>query len=67
MTMTSYDNPVSFFTGEDDYKNTRLYSKWLGDESIKVSGKEYESISSIVDSNISPWTKEIPIDGTDGF
>jgi hypothetical protein len=39
------DNNVVFFTGVDDYKMTRKYGQWLGQEYIKITGKEYTSIN----------------------
>ena len=61
------DNPVSFFTGEDDYQNTRRYGTYLGGETIQVAGKDYESLTKLFNYTFSPWEQDVYIDGTDGM
>ena len=39
------NNTVSFFTGEDDYRMTRQYGQWLGQENILMKGKQYTSMT----------------------
>jgi len=61
------DNNVVFFTGVDDYKMTRQYGQWLGQEYIKMAGKEYTSINQIANYTYSPWKEPVILDGTDGM
>ena len=61
------NNSISFFTGEDNYKNTRRYGSWLGSDKIKIQKKDYESITKLHETTYSPWREEVYIDGTDGM
>ena len=61
------DNQVAFFTGEDDYKMTRVYGEWLGQEFIMIKGKEYKSLNDIQEFIFSPWPEKVLLDGTDGM
>ena len=61
------DNPVSFFTGEDNYRNTRRYASWLDSEEIKIQYNTYESISKVVPATRAPWKDPVQLDGTDGM
>ena len=61
------DNEIAFFTGEDDYKMTRVYGEWLGQEFIMIKGKEYKSLTDIQDFIFSPWPEKVLLDGTDGM
>ena len=61
------DNPVSFFTGEDNYKNTRRYASWLESDEIMIQYNTYESISKVVPATRAPWKDPVQLDGTDGM
>ena len=61
------DNPISFFTGEGDYKNTRRYASWLESDKITIQKKDYKSISQLYNTTFSPWREEVFLDGTDGM
>ena len=39
------NNPMAFFTGEDDHSLTRTYGLWLNETTIKVNANDYYSIS----------------------
>ena len=61
------NNTVAFFTGEDDYRMTRVYGQWLGQEYILMKGKEYKSLTNITEFTYSPWEEKVLLDGTDGM
>jgi hypothetical protein len=54
-------------TGVDNYELTRTLGLWIGENTIKVPGKAYETLTSVVDINYNPWPIEIEIYGTDGI
>ena len=60
-------NPVAFFTGEDGFADTRLYSQWLQNDTIQVEGKEYDNVGSVSTYYYSPWESAQTLDGTDGI
>jgi hypothetical protein len=49
------DNPIAFFTGEDDLSLTRTYALWLNSTDIQVMAYDYESISVVVPAPYEPW------------
>jgi hypothetical protein len=61
------NNSISFMTGVDNYELTRTVGLWIGDNTIKVPSKAYETLTSVVDINYNPWPIEIEIYGTDGI
>jgi hypothetical protein len=61
------NNSISFMTGVDNYELTRTFGLWIGENTIKVRGKAYETLTSVVDINYNPWPIEIEIYGTDGI
>lgn len=61
------NNPISFLTGEDNYKLTRVMGLWLGEETIKVAALDYTTINTLKPANYNPWAEKIPIYGTDGM
>ena len=61
------NNPIAFFTGEDDYLQTRTYGLWLNSTEITVMAYDYESMSTIVPAPYAPWTKPAVLEGTDGM
>ena len=52
------NNPMSFYTGEDDYELTRTYNLWLDADHITIAAKDYESLYSVVDAPFNPWREE---------
>jgi hypothetical protein len=61
------NNPITFFTGKDNYKLTRSFAKWLDVDYITLKRKDYNTIYDLVDTCQSPWEKMLPLEGTDGF
>ena len=61
------NNSISFFTGEDNFRNTRRYGTWLGQDEIKIQYNTYSSINNVTSAMRSPWTESVYLDGTDGM
>ena len=61
------NNSISFFTGEDNYRNTRRYATWLGSEEIQIKYNTYESINKVTPAVRRPWKDPVYLDGTDGM
>ena len=61
------NNPIAFFTGENDYLMTRTYALWLNSTEILVNANDYESISVVVPAPYAPWADLAVLQGTDGF
>lgn len=40
---------------------------WLNDPKVRVSGKDYATLNTVVDVNYNPWPIDIAIYGTDGM
>lgn len=49
------NNPISFFTGTDDYLYTRSFAKWLDHDYIGIKRKDYVSLSEVEDTYENPW------------
>lgn len=60
------NNPVTFFTGTDDYMYIRRFAKWLDIDYIAVRRQDYETINEMKDVFDEPWEQKIYLDGTDG-
>jgi hypothetical protein len=61
------NNSISLMTGVDNYELTRTMGLWMDEPTIKVPGKVYETLTSVVDLNYNPWPIDIEIYGTDGI
>jgi hypothetical protein len=42
-------------TGADNYALTRTMGLWLNEPSIRVAGKDYATLNTVVDVNFNPW------------
>lgn len=58
---------MSFFTGEDKFENTRVYSKWLTHSWVTIVKKKYLNVDKFEYYEHSPWEDEEMLDGTDGL
>jgi len=61
------NNPITFLTGTDNYRYTRSFAKWLGQDTITMKRKDYASLSQLEDQFVSPWSVPQQLQGTDGF
>lgn len=61
------DNPIAFLTGVDDAAQTRAQARWLDRTYLTVRSKDYESISTLVEADFSPWRTPMTLAGTDGL
>lgn len=61
------NNPISFFTGVDNYQLTRSMGFWLNNTNVRVAGKIYETTTTVVDDYFNPWATNVTIVGTDGM
>jgi hypothetical protein len=50
------NNPISFMTGADNYALTRTMGLWLNEPNIRVAGKDYATLNTVVDVNFNPWS-----------
>lgn len=49
------NNSIGFFSGTDDYRYTRRFSRWLDRDYITIKRKDYLSISTVNDTYENPW------------
>ena len=66
-TTNPQNNPISFFTGVDDFELTRQMGSWLDHSNVRVAGKAYNTTTTVVDDYFNPWVTDIAITGTDGI
>lgn len=60
------DNRMAYITGEGGNHNvTRYVARWLEKDYLTIAGKDYASISEVVEANFSPWKENMTLDGTD--
>jgi hypothetical protein len=61
------EQPVSFFTGEDDYMFTRRVALWNGQNYVTVARADYTDIQTLEHGFINPWAEPVTFTGTDGM
>ena len=64
---TPSDNLVTYFTGTDDYTQTRRLAKWVDKDFISMRSKDYLSLYTLDTAYPEPWAERVWLDGTDGM
>jgi hypothetical protein len=61
------NNSISFMTGVGNYELTRTMGLWLNEPNVRVSGKDYATLTTVLNAKFNPWSVDIAISGTDGM